>query len=142
MWRSLLRKADSSNFRFQHGGYDTQHTLVLYPHVPHLLEQFSVTDIIEEPFNINVNYIMQTTFLYHCVTLGQRVFCASVGSESVAPLMKFCFAYRFQNLQEALLDQSIGNCRDAQRAGLPVSPFGISTRRTGWGWYCSNRLFI
>lgn len=86
-----------------------------------------MADIIEETFYINVNHIMQTALLYHRIALCQRVFCAPVGTETIAPLMEFRFAYRLQDLQEALLDQSVGNRRDAQRTGLA----GI----TFWNFY-------
>lgn len=48
-----------------------------------------MADIIEEIFYINISHIMQTAFLYHCVTLCQRVLCTPVGAETVAPLMEF-----------------------------------------------------
>ena len=50
--------------------------------------------VVEKSMNINIYYILKSVHLHEFVTLCQCVFGASVWSEAIAPLMKFCFTNR------------------------------------------------
>jgi len=83
-----------------------------------------VVDVIEESFNVHIDYIVKLVPLGESIRIGNRIFCAPTRSEPIRVLIELCFADWLHDLQNTLLYYSVNNTRYSQRPRLSV-----------WLWY-------
>ena len=97
-----------------------------------MFQELPMIHIVKESFYVDIDNIVIATDIGQKHCSGNRMVCASIGSESIAVLMELCFTYWFQNLLYALLNDSIFNRRNPQRSHTSIW-FGIPTLLTVCG---------
>lgn len=77
--------------------------------------------MVKESLDIDVHYIVQMLLLHLEVGRCDGMLTSSVGSEAEASFMELCLADRFQNLKDALLNETVRDGGDSKGPCFAVS---------------------